>query len=142
MRPLHELGESFWSKESVLRHVTRVVRIAPLVLPVTIVLFAVSIPRIPRSPGFWLSSAAVGCVWFVLVWQYWRSPNHRFFGLLICLFVFPSFVLPRSFLGRGQDLSLWVAVQYFSVTCFVVLTLLLLLQRRVLTSLSSDAGND
>ena len=99
-------------------------------LLVAAVVFALSLTRLPRSPGFWLSSAAVGCALFALLWQYWRFPSSRFFGLLISAVVFPASGLADVFFGRERPLSLWPTLQYLSVTVFASLTLLLLLQRR------------
>jgi len=120
------------------RHVRGVIRIAPIVLLLAIVMFAFSVQRLPRSPGFWLGSAAIGAGWFPLLWRYWRGPSPRFFGLLISAFVLPGLILSDRFLGASRHLSFWAAAQYVSVAISVVMTLLLVFQRRVRESLSAD----
>ena len=122
--------------ETVVAKVSGLIAAAPIAGSLALLIFVLSLPRVPQSPGFWLSTALVACVGFALVWQYWRRPTGAMFAALIGGLVISGAALRSTFLGRDHDLSFWAVAQHLALTFAIVFALLLLFRRRVHTSLS------
>ncbi len=133
--------EAARADDKVIAHVNGLIGAAPMIASLGLLAFVLSLPRVPQSPGFWLSTVVVACFGFALGWQYWRRPSGAMFAALIGGVVISGAALRSTFLGKEHDLSFWAVAQHLGLTFAVVFVLLLLFRRRVRTSLSGSGDN-